>query len=248
MPVSIKPQSFYCLICWYFSATSILLFFTFKLWSLWSPFVCTRNSFIKYAKCHHVTWTGRLTHTRTSNKNYINFTTLKYQNFTFSISLSSVAKISFVTASFCLWRVGCFFAIKASVLALCLLPLRWEFKVISLDVVTKHKAQVHSFCISFCVEVELWGTSPPALSFSAVPLVVADDALWLGPTLGMTGISYNIQMLTHRLSTSCKTAQYNWKNIYFLNIFNINLWLLLRHTREKIIQFEDLYFREGWYH
>lgn len=67
-----------------------------------------------------------------------------------------------------------FIAFKAnSQLALCFLPLRWEFKVFSLDVVTRHKAQIHFFCTSFCV-AEL-GSSPLAVSLSAVPFVSSMD-------------------------------------------------------------------------
>jgi len=72
-------------------------------------------------------------------------------------------------------------AFKAnSQLALCFLPLRWEFKVFSFDVVTRHKAQVQFFCTSFCV-AELWSSSPLAASHSAVPLVSSmdDDGFWL---------------------------------------------------------------------
>lgn len=110
------------------------------------------------------------------------FFPIKWEAMYSSLEIKTLQTIHIILELILLKGSSCrFIAFKAnSQLALCFLPLRWEFKVFSLDVVTIHKAQVHFFSTSFCV-AELWGSSPLAVSLSAVPLVscMDDDGFWL---------------------------------------------------------------------
>lgn len=110
------------------------------------------------------------------------FFPIKWEAMYSSLEIKTLQTIHIILELIFLKGSSCrFIAFKAnSQLALCFLPLRWEFKVFSLDVVTIHKAQVHFFGTSFGV-AELWGSSPLAVSLSAVPFVSSmdDDDFWL---------------------------------------------------------------------
>jgi len=88
----------------------------------------------------------------------------------FTLQISHITSLIFTPAGFfCRFfcETGWFFVFRPINMAKCLLPCRCEFKVFSLDVVTWHRAQVHSFwtLTSFCVELS------PTSFMAAVPTV-----------------------------------------------------------------------------